>query len=83
MLAKEYMAKYYNKGVADHEPKLKVGDKVNVNGKNIKTLRLTNKLYHKMCGLFKVKRLGGPYTYELEIPSFVGRPHPVYHISLL
>ena len=32
---------------------------------------------------FKVKRLVGPYAYELDIPAFVGRPHPVYHISLL
>ena len=83
MLAKERMAKYYNKSVADNEPKFKVGDKVMVNGKNIKTIRPTKKLDHKMHGPFKVKRLVGPYAYELEIPAFVGRPHPVYHISLL
>ena len=83
MLAKERMAKYYNKSVADNEPKFKVGDKGMVNGRNIKTIRPTKKLDHKMRGPFKVKRLIGPYAYELEIPAFMGCPHPVYHISLL
>ena len=77
------MAKYYNKSIADNEPKFKVGNKVIVNGKNIKTVRPTKKLVHKMHGPFKVKRLVGPYAYELEIPAFVGRPHPVYHLLLL
>ena len=35
MLAKERMAKYYNKKVVDQEPKFKIGDKVMVNRKNI------------------------------------------------
>ena len=83
MLAKERMAKYYNKSVTDHKPKFKVGDKVMVNGTNIKTIRPTKKLGHKMCSPFKFKRLVGSYAYELEIPAFVGRPHAVYHISLL
>ena len=67
MIAKERMAKYYNKSVTDNEPKFKVGDKVMVNGKNIKTIRPTKKLDHKMHGLFKVKCLVGPYAYELGI----------------
>ena len=74
---------YYNKSIADNEPKFTVGDRVMVNGKNIKTIRPTKKLDNKMPGPFKVKRLVGPYAYELEIPAFVGRPHPVYHIPLL
>jgi len=83
VLAKGRMAKYYNKNVASQELKFRVGDKVMLNGKNIKTIRPTKKLDHKMRGPFKVKRLIGPYAYELDIPAFVGRPHPVYHISLL
>ena len=83
MLAKERMGKYYNKSVADHEPKFKVGDRVIVNGKNIKTIRPTKKLDYKMRGPFKVRRLVGPYAYESEIPAFMGRLHPAYHISLL
>ena len=83
MLAKERIAKYCNKIVAEKEPKFQFGDKVMVNGKNIKSIRPPKKLDHKMRGPFKVKRLIGPYSDELEIPAFVGRPHPVYHISLL
>ena len=54
-----------------------------MNGKNIKTIRPTKKLHHKMRGPFKVKCLIGPYAYELEIPAFVGRAYPVYYISLV
>ena len=77
------MVKYYNKNIVNQEPKFKVGNKVIVNGKNIKTIRLSKKLDHKMRGPFKVKSLIGPYAYELDIPVFVGCPHPIYHISLL
>ena len=83
MLTKERMAKYYNKSVADNKPKFKVGDKVMVNGKNIKTIRPTKKLDQKIRGALKVERLVEPYAYELEIPAFVGRPHTVYHLLLL
>ena len=83
MLAKERMTKYYNRSITDNEPKFKVDDKLMVNGKNIITIRPTKKLDYKMRGPFKFKRLVGRYAYELEIPAFVGRPHPVYHISLL
>ena len=60
--SKERMAKYYNKSVADNEPKFKVGDKVMVNGKNITTIGTTKKLDHKMHGPFTVKSLVGPYA---------------------
>lgn len=83
MLAKEGMAKYYSRSVAVNQPKFKVGNKVMVNGKRIKTIRPTRKLDRKMYGPLEVKRLVGPYAYELEIPQFVGRPYLVYYISLL
>lgn len=39
MLAKDHMARYYNKSVADHvDPKFKVGDQMMGNGKHIKTI---------------------------------------------
>lgn len=81
--AQKRMAKYYNRSVADKEPKFSVGDKVMVNGKNIKTKRDSKKLDHKMRGPFKVKRLIGPYAYELDIAGGISKPHPVYHISML
>ena len=69
--------------IADNLPKFKLNYMVMGNGKNIKAIRPTKKLDHNMHGLFKVKQLIGPYAYKLEIPTFVGRPHPLYHLSLL
>ena len=42
------MAKYYNRNISEKEPTFKVGDKVMVNAKNIKTKRKSKKLYYKM-----------------------------------
>ena len=39
ILARERMTKYYNRNVSEKEPTFKVGDKVIVNTKNIKTKR--------------------------------------------
>ena len=83
ILARERMAKYYNRNVSEKEPTFKVGDKVMVNAKNIKTKRKSKKLDHKMRGPFKVKRLIGSYAYELALPYGTGKVHPVNHISLL
>ena len=83
ILAREKMAKYYNRNVSEKEPTFKVGDKVMVHAKNIKTKRKSKKLDHKMRGPFKVKRLIGSYAYELALPYGAGKVHPVYHISLL
>jgi hypothetical protein len=82
LLAKKRMAKYYNRKVADQEPKFKVGDWVMLNAKDFKTIRPSKKLDHKMRGKFKVKRLVGPHAYELDLPVSIGK-HPVFHISLL
>ena len=83
ILARERMAKYYNRNISEKEPTFKVGDKVMVNAKNIKPKRKSKKLDHKMRGPFKVKRLIGSYAYELALPYGAGKVHPVYHISLL
>ena len=83
ILARERMAKYYNRNVSKKEPTFKVGNKVMVNARNIKTKRKSTKLDHKMRGPFKVKRLIGCYACELALPYSAGKVHPVYHISLL
>ena len=83
ILARESMAKHYNRNVSEKEPTCKVGDKVMVNAKNIKTKRKSKKLDHKMRGPFKVKWLIGSYAYELASPYGAGKVHPVYHICLL
>ena len=83
ILARERMAKYYNRNVFEKEPTFKVGDKAMVNAKNIKMKRKSKKLDHKMRGPFKVKRLIGSYPYELALAYGAGKVHPVYHISIL
>ena len=83
ILAREWMAKYYNRNISEKEPTFQVGDKVMVNARNIKTKRKSKKLDHKISDPFKVKRLIGSYAYELALPYGAGKVHPVYHISLL
>ena len=83
ILAREWMAKYYNRNVSQNEPTFKVGDRVLVNAINIKTKRKSVKLDHKMRGLFNVKRLIGSYAYKLALPYGAGKVYPVYHICLL
>ena len=56
------MAKYYNRNKADNEPTFKVGDWVMLDAKDIKTIRPSKKLDHKMRGKFKVKRLVGSHA---------------------
>ena len=53
-----------------------------LNAKDIKTIRPSKKLDHKMRGKFKVKRLVGLNAYELELPPRSGK-HLVFHISML
>ena len=81
ILAQKRMAKYYNQRVSTNEPTFKVGDWVMLNAKDIKTIRPSKKLDHKMRGKFKVKRLVGTHAYELELPVRSGK-HPVFHISM-
>ena len=83
ILASERIVKHYNRNVSEKEPTFKVGDKVMVNAKNIKTNRKSKKLDYKMRRPFKVERLIGSYAYELALPYGAGKVHPGYHISWL
>jgi len=53
------------------------------NAKNIKIRCPSKKLDYKLDGKFRIKRLIGTNTYELERPSSTGKIHPVFHSSLL
>ena len=48
LLARERIAKYYNKNVFEKEPTFKVGNKAMVNARNIKTRRKSKKLDNKI-----------------------------------
>jgi hypothetical protein len=72
---------YYNKSKLKG-PRFREGDLVYLLRRNIKTIRLSNKLDYKKFGLFKVKRNIKNISYEPYL-SFIMRIHPVFHISLL
>ena len=59
-----------------------VGDKVTLNGKNLKTTRPKAKLANKRHGPFEILEVLGPVTYKLKLPK-KWLIHPVFHASLL
>ena len=63
-------------------PRLRERDLVYVLRRNIKIIRLSDKLDHKKIGLFKIKRNIRDISYELYLPLTM-RIHSVFYISLL
>jgi chromodomain-containing protein len=63
-------------------PAFKVGDKVLLDGKNIKTTRPKAKLTDKRHGPFEIAEVIGPVNYKLKLPQD-WRIHPVFHANLL
>ena len=59
----------------------KVGEKVYLNGKNIRTKR-NNKLEWKMFGPFEIIDVKGSQAYQLALPSH-WKIHDVFHVSIL
>ncbi|KAF5372651.1 hypothetical protein D9615_009824 [Tricholomella constricta] len=51
--------------------------------RNIRTTRPSLKLDHRRLGPFPVVRRIGLQTYQLRLPSYLSRLHPVFHTSLL
>jgi hypothetical protein len=75
-------AKYYNNRHLRHE--FKVGDKVYLSTRNIKTKRPKTKLDNKMAGLYSVVEvMPSGLAYRLDLKGNHGRIHDVFHISLL
>ena len=62
-------------------PVYKVGDKVLLLTKNIRTERSLKKLIDKNIGPFKIKKLVG-LLYQLELPYTI-KIHDVFHLNLL
>src|SRR5690606_38657809 len=61
----------------------KVGDRVFLNRKHIKTQRPCRKLDHKQFGPFEIIEKIGAVAYRLELPPSMRRLHNVFHVSLL
>jgi hypothetical protein len=72
---------YYNK-LKLERPRFRERDLVYLLRRNIKIIRLSNKLDYKKFGPFKVKRNIKDISYELHLLLTI-RIHPIFHISLL
>jgi hypothetical protein len=58
------------------------GDLIYLLRRNIKIIRLSDKLDSKKIGPFKVKRNIRDINFELKLPLII-RIYPIFHISLL
>jgi hypothetical protein len=74
-------AMYYNKSKLEG-PRFREGDLVYLLRRNIKIIRLSDKLDYKTFGPFKVKRNIKDISYELHF-LFIMRIYLVFYISLL
>lgn len=63
--------------------RLKVGDWVMLDARNLKTKRPSRSLDFKNRGPFRVVRAIGSMAYELDLPPEMGRLHNVFHTWLL
>jgi hypothetical protein len=72
---------YYNNSKLEG-PRFREGDLVYLLRRNIKTIRLSDKLDYKKFGLFKVKRNIKDISYEFYL-LFTIRIYLIFHIFLL
>jgi len=63
-------------------PNFKIGDKVWLLRRNIKTKRPCDKLDYRRLGPFVIQKQINPVAYYLELPATM-KVHPVFHTSLL
>jgi len=80
LAAQAYQKKYADKKRAHLE--LKVGDKVLISNRHIKSTRPKKKLDWKYIGPGIIKRVLNPAVCEVDMPG-LGAVHPVFHVSLL
>jgi hypothetical protein len=75
------MTLYVNKSKLEGS-RLREGDLVYLLRRNIKIIRLSDKLDSKKIGLFKIKRNIRNISFELKFSSIM-RIYSIFHISLL
>ena len=68
--------------VKDKKLEFKIGDKVWLEGRNLKTDWPSIKLVAKRYGPFKISKALSPITYQLQLP-LSWKNHNVFHINLL
>ena len=75
------MKRYYNRKMQE-APKLEVGDRVFLEGTNIRTKQPSKKFAPKRYGPFKIVEQIGQLNYRLELPVD-WKIHDVFHVALL
>jgi hypothetical protein len=75
--AADDMARFYDQNRSE-AVQYKIGDKVWLEGKDLKTDRPSKKLDDKRYGPFKVTKIIGPNAYQLQLPSSM-KIHPVFN----
>jgi len=75
------MSKYFDSKRLP-SPLFKPGDKVLLDGRNLRIKRSSKKLDHKMYGLYKIVKLIGTRAAKLQLPKIM-KCHNVFHVSLL
>lgn len=64
-------------------PEFKVGDKVFLDGRNIKTTRPNHSLDYKNLGPYKILKIYNRFACKLELPESMGSVFPTFHPWLL
>ncbi|PIL28410.1 hypothetical protein GSI_08444 [Ganoderma sinense ZZ0214-1] len=75
-------SRYYNEHVKD-APKFKPGQLVWLLRRHIKSIRPSDKLDHRRLGPFPIHHPISDVAYKLQLPTYLSRLHPVFHVSLL
>ena len=79
--AQAYQKKWHD---AHHQPTyFKVGDKVLLNSKNLRTSRPCKKLQERYYGPYPIAKRVGSQAYKLFLPKSFNKVYPVFHVSLL
>ena len=87
--AKQEIAKALAKNERDSNahrlpaPKYEEGDKVYLSTVNLKTTRPTKKFAERRLGPFTISKVVSPLAMKLDLPSYLSRLHPVFHVNLL
>jgi hypothetical protein len=63
-------------------PALRIGDKVWLSTKNIRTTRPSKKLDQRRMGPYPITAIVGPRAYQLGLPGNL-KIHPTFHVNLL
>src|SRR6202040_1579689 len=80
--AQEDMAKYYDRRW-EPAPQFSPGDKVYLDGSDIRTSHPSKKLAHKFLGPYVIEHRVGPSAYRLQLPRSLNWLHPVFPVVKL